>query len=108
MTHKLKKHISAKGLLALGVAGIIGTSWTYMNTVFYGKYGSGGVIAGFAIGVFMAVLIALSYAELGSAIKREGGEITFAYPIFGLKGSFAVSWMLFLGYITGGCQHKDR
>ncbi len=101
MSAELKKHISAKGLLALGVAGIIGTSWTYMNTVFYMEYGSGGTILGFGIGVLMATLIALSYAELGAAIKREGGEIAFAYPVFGLKGSFVVSWMLFLGYITG-------
>ncbi len=97
----LKKEIRWYGMLAFGVAGIIGTSWTYMNTRFYELYGPGGVILGFGIGTVMAALIALSYAELGSAIKREGGEVAFAYPAFGLKGSFASSWMLFLGYITG-------
>ena len=98
---ELKKEITFFGLLAFGMAGIIGTSWTYMNTRFYKLYGPGGVIAGFCIGIVMAALVALSYSELGSLIKREGGEIAFAYPVLGLKGSFAAAWMLFLGYITG-------
>ncbi len=97
----LKKEISKRGLLALGVAGIIGTSWTYMNTRFYRDFGPGGVLLGFGIGVLMATLIALTYGELGSSIKREGGEVAFAFPVFGLRGSFVASWMLFLGYITG-------
>ncbi|WP_461863918.1 APC family permease [Thermococcus sp.] len=97
----LKKEVTFFGLISFGMAGIIGTSWTYMNTRFYKLYGPGGVIFGFMIGTLMAALIALSYAELGAAIKREGGEVAFAYPTFGLKGSFAAAWMLFLGYITG-------
>ena len=56
------------------------------------------------IGTLMAALIALSYAELGAAIKREGGEVAFAYPVFGVEGSFLAAWMLFLGYITGVSQ----
>ncbi len=101
MHSPLKKDISKRGLLALGVAGIIGTSWTYMNTRFYREFGPGGVIIGFGIGIIMATLIALTYGELGASIKREGGEVAFAFPVFGLKGSFFASWMLFLGYITG-------
>jgi len=97
----LRREITFFGLLAFGMAGIIGTSWTYMNTRFYRLYGPGGVIFGFVIGTIMAAIIALSYAELGSAIKREGGEVAFAYPAFGVKGSFFAAWMLFLGYITG-------
>ena len=81
----LKREVTFFGLISFGMAGIIGTSWTYMNTRFYKLYGPGGVIFGFMIGTVMAALIALSYAELGAAIKREGGEVAFAYPIFRLK-----------------------
>ncbi|AEC52565.1 putative protein amino acid transporter [Pyrococcus sp. NA2] len=101
MAGGLKKEVTFFGLIALGMAGIIGTSWTYMNTRFYKLYGPGGVILGFIIGTIMASLIALSYAELGATIKREGGEVAFAYPVLGIKGSFFAAWMLFLGYITG-------
>ena len=97
----LKKVLGWPELLALGTAGIIGTSWVYMNTRFYDIYGPGGTILGYLIGTLMAALIALAYAEMGSAIKREGGEVAFVYPILGIKGSFAVAWMFILGYLTG-------
>ena len=88
MGHRLQKVITWYELLAIGVGGILGTSWVYLNTRFYAEYGPGGVTLGFFVATIMATFVAFSYAELASSIKREGGEVVFAYAAFGLKGAF--------------------
>jgi len=100
MKRSLKKIITWYELLAIGVGGILGTSWVYLNTKFYAEYGPGGVIFGFFLATVIAVFVSFSYAELGSALKREGGEIVFAYVAFGLKGAFIAGWSLFTAYAT--------
>ena len=96
----LKRVLEWYHILALGVAGIIGTSWVYLNTTFYDMFGPGGVILGYFVATVMASLIALSYAEMGSAINREGGEVAFVYPALGATGSFFIAWMFLLGMLA--------
>ncbi|MEM0178605.1 MAG: APC family permease, partial [Fervidicoccaceae archaeon] len=60
----LKRVLTWYHVLALGVAGIIGTSWVYLNTTFYDLYGPGSVILGYLIATVMASLIALAYSEM--------------------------------------------
>jgi amino acid transporter len=98
----LKRVLSWPQLLALGAAGIIGTSWAYMNTRFYSIYGPGGVILGYAIGTLMAFLVALAYAEMGSTIPKAGGEVAFVFPTLGPLGSFFVGWMFILSSVLAG------
>ena len=103
MGHRLQRVITWYELLAIGVGGILGTSWVYLNTRFYAEYGPGGVTLGFFVATIMATFVAFSYAELASSIKREGGEIVFAYAAFGLKGAFLAGWSLFTAYTTCVC-----
>lgn len=60
---ELKKSIGVLPLLALGVAGVLGTSWIYTNSEFSGQYGAGGEIFGLAFSTVFAACIALAYAE---------------------------------------------
>lgn len=60
---ELKKSIGVLPLLALGVAGVLGTSWIYTNSEFSGQYGAGGEIFGLALSTVFAACIALAYAE---------------------------------------------
>ncbi|ADV65590.1 APC family permease [Desulfurococcus mucosus] len=96
----LKRVLDWYHILALGVAGIVGTSWVYLNTTFYDLYGPGGVILGYIVATVMASLMALAYSEMGSAINREGGEVAFVYPALGAAGSFFVAWMFLLGMLA--------
>jgi len=96
----LKRVLKWYHILALGVAGIIGTSWVYLNTAFYDLYGPGGVILGYFIGMVMAALIALAYSEMTSAIPREGGEVAFVFPAIGAAGSYFIAWMFLLGMLA--------
>lgn len=96
----LKKAIGFKGLIALGVAGVVGSSWIYTNGSFFAKYGAGGEIFGLSIATVIAVFISLAYAELSSAFPRAGGEVVYTYVAFGKQISFTAGWALIGSYLS--------
>ena len=56
----LRKSIGPLPLVAMGAAGIIGTSWIYTNGEFFAAYGAGGEIFGLAIATVLVSLIAMA------------------------------------------------
>jgi len=97
---QLKKDISFVGLVALGSAGVIGSSWIYTNSKFFAKYGAGGEIFGFALATIIATFIALAYAELATVFPRAGGEVVYTYVAFDRKTSFLAGWALIGAYMS--------
>ncbi len=55
--------------------------------------GPGGMILTFALNGVIALFVAMSYAELSSAIPRAGGAYNFARIAFGRAPSFLAGWM---------------
>src|SRR5215217_8923133 len=55
----LRKSIGPLPLVAMGAAGIIGTSWIYTNGEFFAAYGAGGEIFGLAIATVLASFVAM-------------------------------------------------
>ncbi|HBT48612.1 MAG: Amino acid transporter [Caldanaerobacter subterraneus] len=97
---ELQKRISFIGLVALGAAGVIGTSWIYTNSKFFAAYGAGGEIFGFVVATVIASLIALAYAELSTVFPRAGGEVVYTYVAFGKTTSFIAGWALVGAYLA--------
>ncbi|MGB9780222.1 APC family permease [Caldanaerobacter sp.] len=97
---ELKKQITFPGLIALGMGGIVGTSWIYTNSRFFAKYGAGGEIFGFLLATLLATFIALAYAELSTAFPRAGGEVVYTYVALGKGWSFAAGWALIGAYLS--------
>ena len=97
---QLAKKISFFGLISLGAAGVIGSSWVYTNSRFFKLYGAGGEIFGLIVAVVIAVFIALSYAELSTTFPRAGGEVVYTYVAFGKKTSFVAGWALVGAYLS--------
>ena len=85
---ELKKTLGFLPLIALGVAGVIGSSWIYTNSAFFEQYGAGGMIFGLAIGTLLAACVALAYAELTTLFPRAGGEVVYSFTILGRPASF--------------------
>jgi basic amino acid/polyamine antiporter, APA family len=69
----LRKSIGPLPLVAMGAAGIIGTSWIYTNGEFFAAYGAGGEIFGLAIATVLVSFVAMAYAELAS--KSRGPAV---------------------------------
>ncbi|GAA2095103.1 MULTISPECIES: APC family permease [Brevibacterium] len=97
---ELKKSLGLLQLLAFGIAGVVGSSWIYTNSLLFDSYGAGGVVLGLAIGVLLATCVALAYSELTSAFPRAGGEVVFSYTALGRRASFFTGWMLLGAYVS--------
>lgn len=96
----LTKTLGPLPLIALGAAGVVGTSWIYTNGKFFSLYGAGGEIFGLAIAGVFACFVALAYAEMAGSLPRAGGEVTYAYAAFNRPTAFVAGWLLIGAYIS--------
>lgn len=96
---ELRKTISPLALVAIGAAGVIGSSWLYLGSDFFASFGAGGTILGFVVATLLAATIALAYSELAKVMPRAGGEIVYAYVAAGRLPSFIVGWFLIASYV---------
>jgi APA family basic amino acid/polyamine antiporter len=97
---QLRRVLKAHHLFALSFGTIVGTGWITGLGIWLGLAGSLGSIVGFALGGVVMILIALCYAQLALRYPRAGGEITYAYHMWGLDVSFATGWCMVLIYVT--------
>jgi APA family basic amino acid/polyamine antiporter len=81
-------HITMMGLgMMIGAGVFIGIG----NSI--SLAGPGGMLLTFSLNGVVAILTALSYAELSSAIPKAGGAYNFARLAFGRGTSFTAGWM---------------
>lgn len=90
---ELKKTLGAGTLIALGAAGVIGSSFLYLSSAFFSEFGAGGVILGMIGATFLAACVALAISELTSAFPRAGGEFVYAFAAFNRPVGFLVGWI---------------
>ncbi len=98
MSAELKKTIGPWAMIALGAAGVIGSSWLYLGSDFFAAFGAGGTILGMTLGTLLAFCVAMAYSELASRFPRAGGEIVYAYVGGNRLLSFMVGWLLIGAY----------
>ncbi|GAA2017937.1 APC family permease [Pseudokineococcus marinus] len=96
----LQRSLGVLPLVALGAAGVVGTSWIYTNGEFFARYGAGGEIFGLVVAALLASTVAMAYAELAAALPRAGGEVVYAYTAFGRRTAFAAGWLLIGAYVS--------
>lgn len=95
---ELKKTISPWAMIALGAAGVIGSSWLYLGSDFFAAFGAGGTLLGMGLGTLLAFAVAKAYSELASRFPRAGGEVVYAYVGGGRLLGFMVGWLLIGAY----------
>ena len=95
---ELGKEIRAHQFFNLGFGTIVGVGWI----VFLGNWleaaGPVGAILAFGLGGIVVILVGFCYAELTSVLPVSGGEVAYAYEIYGTGVSYATGWMLALPY----------
>jgi APA family basic amino acid/polyamine antiporter len=97
---RLAKTIRAGQFFTLCFAAIVGTGWIVVVGEWLRQAGPLGAIIAFLVAGFVMMLVGLCYAELVTMIPVSGGEIAYAYEIFGLKTSFVTGWFLALVCIS--------
>ncbi len=97
---KLKREVGLWGAASVGIANIIGAGIFVVSGIAAGLAGPS-VILSFLIAGFVAMLTALSTAELSSFINETGASYAFTKRAFGLPWSFFVGWFKYFDYIAG-------
>ncbi|MFW5782217.1 MAG: amino acid permease, partial [Candidatus Muiribacteriaceae bacterium] len=93
-------HITMMGLgMMIGAGVFLGVG----NAI--AEVGPGGVLLTFALNGVIALLTAMSYAELSSAIPRAGGAYNFARLAFGRGTSFIAGWMEWFASSVAGAMY---
>jgi amino acid transporter len=96
----LEKELKLRNFFTLSLGTIIGVGWITVLGAWLRDAGPLGTVIAFLGGGFFMVLIGLCYAEVAAMYPVSGGEVAYAYEIFGLKASFASGWFLALSYIA--------
>lgn len=99
MTH-LKRDVGAFQFFAFAFGAVVGVGWAVVLGDWLRQAGPIGAILGLAAGGAFIVLIGFCYGEIAPLIPAAGGEMAYAYEVFGERLSFIVGWMLSFVYIV--------
>jgi len=97
----LSKEIKLRQLFTLAFGTIIGVGWILVLGDWLEFAGSVGAMLGFLGGGFIIMLIGLCYAEAATMFPVAGGEVAYAYEMYGANISFLAGWIIVLAYIAG-------
>lgn len=96
---ELKRHIGIVGLLFASVGSIIGSGWLF-GALNAAKEAGPAAIISWALGGVLILLIALTYAELGTMFPLSGGVVRFPHMAFGHLASFSAGWITYVAVAT--------
>jgi APA family basic amino acid/polyamine antiporter len=97
----LRKHLSARHLIGFGIGVVIGTGIFTLTGVQAKNTAGPAVVISFAIAGVVALLAALCYAELASAVPTAGSAYSYAYATVGELLAWIIGWDLFLEFALG-------
>jgi len=98
---ELKRNVGTFGAASVGIANIIGAGIFVLSGVAAGIAGPA-VIFSFLIAGVIAMMTALSAAELSSFITETGASYAYTKRAFGRFWSFLVGWFKYFDYLVGG------
>src|SRR5256884_6508531 len=97
-SHQLRRVLTLREAVALGVGGTIGGGIFVLVGAAAGRAGPGALLA-FVLAFGVSLLIALPYAELACRYPLAGGGYAFARALLGPHWGFLMGWGYWGGYI---------
>ena len=85
----------------MGVGAIVGGGILVLAGAAFRETGPSTILA-FALNGVLAVMTALSFAEMSSMFPESGGAYTFAKKVLTVRAAFGVGWVLWFAYIVAG------
>lgn len=95
----LKKTLKLRNLFTLGVGTIVGVAWLMVLGSILISAGPLGAAIGFVVGAGLMIPIGLCYAELTGAMPHAGGEIVYAFSLFGVRWAYVAGISLAFIYV---------
>ena len=95
----LRKILKRRHLYTLGVGTIVGVAWLMVLGTVLASAGPLGATIGFVVGAGAMIPIGLCYAELSGALPHAGGEVVYAYYLFGIRWAYVAGICLSFIYV---------
>ncbi len=87
------------GATGIGVGAIVGGGILALAGVAFATTGPGALVA-FALNGVIALLTALTFAEMATAFPESGGTYTFAKKVLSVEAAFMVGWVVWFASIV--------
>ncbi len=96
---EFQRAIGPWGLLFAGIGSVIGSGWLF-GPLYAAQISGPAAIISWLIGGLLMILIALTFAELGTTFPVAGGLIQFAQKSHGPLMSFMIGWMVWISSVA--------
>jgi len=97
----LKRTLTAKSLVALGIGAIIGAGLFIRTALASSEAAGPAVVLSFVVGAIGCAFAGLCYAEFAAMIPIAGSAYTYAYTTMGEFTAWTIGWALILEYAMG-------
>lgn len=97
----LKKTLSSRSLVALGIGAIIGAGLFSITGMAAANYAGPGIMISFIIAAIGCAFAGLCYAEFASMIPVAGSAYTYSFATMGEFIAWIIGWDLVLEYAVG-------
>lgn len=94
-----QRALGPMALLFAGISSVIGSGWLF-GPLFAAQIAGPAAVLSWALGGILMIIIALTFAELGSAFPVAGGMIQFAQQSHGPLISFMIGWMVWISSVA--------
>lgn len=95
----LKRELTARSLVALGIGAIIGTGIFVLTGTAAANYAGPAIVLSFILSGVGCVFAGLCYAEFSSMIPIAGSAYTYSYATLGEFIAWIIGWDLILEYL---------
>ncbi|TVR56844.1 MAG: amino acid permease [Gemmatimonadales bacterium] len=93
------RSIGFVGAAGIGVGAIVGGGVFVLGGVAVAEAGPAAMLA-FALNGAIALLTALTFAELATAFPRNGGQYVYARRAFSVRAAFGVGWIMTFAHVV--------
>ncbi len=96
---EIKRSIGLGGAVGVGVGAIVGGGILALAGVAFATTGPAALVA-FALNGLVALITALSFAEMSAAFPQSGGTYFFAKKVLSVRAAFLVGWVVWFASIV--------
>ena len=97
----MERSIGLAGATRVGIGAIVGGGILALAGVAFAATGPAALVA-YALNGIIALLTALSFAEMSTAFPESGGTYTFAKKVLSVRSAFAFGWVAWFASIVAG------
>ncbi len=103
--HSDQRTIGLFGATGIGIGAIVGGGILALAGVAFATAGPAAIVA-FALNGIIALLTALSFAEMASSFPESGGTYTFAKKVLSVRSAFMIGWIAWFASIMAGALYS--